>query len=397
METHDLPLSGITVLDFTQVEFGPIATQTLADFGATVIKVERPGVGDIIRHIDKHAETPDSSAYYLSLNRNKKSICVDIKSEAGRNVLKDMLQSVDVLVENFRPGVLDKVGLGFEELHAAFPRLVYASGSGFGHTGPMAKKGGQDMLAQSLSGAAHHARDNEGRPQLHPVSFADFGAGQALVQGILLALLERHKSGLGQQVHVNLFDTMLFAQLQELTQWKLRHEETNFMKDNLAGIFKTLDGWVTVVGLFRDNPLRDICRALEVDDLSAQARFADLQLQLKNRDALWPLLDGALGQYTTDECVRRLDLVDILCAPVLNYDEVVAHEQVAVNEIITTAKHPDLGEISLIRAPIRLSRSPRLVDAPPPNLGADTDDVLARFAGLDDDRIQQLRQTRAIA
>ena len=391
------PLAGVTVLDFTQVEFGPIATQTLADFGATVIKIERPGVGDIIRHIDRHAEDVDSSAYYLSLNRNKKSVCVDLKSTEGRSVIRDLLCYSDVLVENFRPGVLAKAGLSYEDLKDEFPSLIYASGSGFGLTGPLAAKGGQDMLSQSLSGAAHHARDAVGRPQLHPVSFADFGAGQALVQGVLLALLERQRSGLGQHVTVNLLDTLLFAQLQELTQWKLRHEECNFIKDNLAGVFKTHDGWITVVGLFRPNPLRDICEALEVEDLTQDERFVDLASQLANREALWPLLDTALGQYTTAECQKRLDAADILNAPVLDYDDVLAHEQVAVNGVITTTEHPDLGEISLVRSPVRLSRNPQTNDITPSKLGADTNDVLADILGYDAERLQALRDAGAIA
>jgi len=395
--TDSRPLAGVVVLDFTQVEFGPIATQTLADFGATVIKIERPGTGDIIRHIDRHAEDVDSSAYYLSLNRNKSSVAIDLKSEDGRAVVRDLLHHTDVLVENFRPGVLAKAGLGYDDLKDAFPELIYASGSGFGPTGPLAAKGGQDMLAQSLSGAAHHARDAQGRPQLHPVSFADFGAGQALVQGILLALLERYRSGRGQQIHVNLLDTLLFAQLQEITQWKLRREECNFVKDNLAGVFRTQDGWITVVGLFRPNPLQDICRALDVDDLSQDERFGDLASQLANRQQLWPLLDEALGRYTTEECQSRLDAVDILNAPVLDYDEVLAHEQVTLNGALTRTEHPDLGDITLVRSPVRLGRTPQTDDVAPPKLGADTDEVLLAILDYDAERVGSLRESGAIA
>lgn len=395
--TDSRPLAGVRVLDFTQVEFGPIATQTLADFGATVLKIERPSVGDIIRHIDRHAEDIDSSAYYLSLNRNKKSVSVDLKSAQGRAVIKDLLRHSDVLVENFRPGVLDKAGLSYGDLKDEFPSLIYASGSGFGPTGPLAAKGGQDMLAQSISGVANHARDAAGRPQLHPISFADFGAGQALVQGILLALLERHRSGLGQHVRVNLLDTLLFAQLQELTQWKLRREECNFIKDNLAGVFQTQDGWITVVGLFRPNPLQDICRALDVDDLTRDHRFCDLEAQLANREALWPMLDEALGRYTTRECQMRLDAADILNAPVLDYDEVLSDEQVVINDVFTTTEHPDLGDISLVRSPVRLSRTPQIDDFAPPKLGADTDEVLASVLGYDSERLQALRDKGAIA
>lgn len=392
-----LPLDGVTVVDFTQVEFGPIATQTLADFGAKVIKIERPGVGDIIRHIDQHATDIDTSAYYLSLNRNKSSVCVNLKSEQGITVLRELLTEADVLVENFRPGVLEKAGLGFDEVHAQFPHLIYASGSGFGPTGPLAAKGGQDMLAQSLSGAANHARDAAGRPQLHPVSFADFGAGQALVQGILLALIERQQSGLGQHVEVNLLDTMLFAQLQELTQWKLRGKETNFVKDNLAGVFKTEDGWITVVGLFRENPLRDICAAFGMDDLTKEERFKDLKSQLANRGELWPLLDAALARFSTEECLKRLDAADILCAPVLTHEAVLSHEQATVNGVFMTTGHPVAGDVTVVKSPVRLSRNTRTPVASPPKLGADTDKVLADVLSYSPTKLQELRAAGAIS
>ena len=392
-----LPLDGVTVLDFTQVEFGPIATQTLADFGAKVIKIERPGVGDIIRHIDQHATDIDTSAYYLSLNRNKSSVCVNLKSEQGIAVLRELLSEADVLVENFRPGVLEKAGLGFDEVHEQFPHLIYASGTGFGPTGPLSGKGGQDMLAQSLSGAANHARDAAGRPQLHPVSFADFGAGQALVQGILLAIIERQRSGLGQHVEVNLFDTMLFAQLQELTQWKLRGKETNFVKDNLAGVFKTEDGWITIVGLFRENPLRDICAAFDMEDLSKEERFKDLKSQLANKGELWPLLDAALGGFSTEECLKRLDAADILCAPVLTHDAVLSHEQAIANGAFMTTEHPVAGEVTVVKSPVRLSRNSGTPVVSPPKLGADTNKVLADVLGYSPAKLDELRDAGAIA
>ena len=171
------------------------------------------------------------------------------------------------------------------------PRLIHASGSGFGESGPLAGSGGQDMLAQSLSGVAHHARTAEGRPVLHPIAFADFGAGMVLVQGVLLGLYARERTGRGLKVHVNLLDVMLTAQMQELTQWRLRGEELNFVSQYLAGVFRAADGWVTMVGLFRRNPLRVVCGALDMDDLSARSEFSTDADQLANRAELFALLD----------------------------------------------------------------------------------------------------------
>jgi formyl-CoA transferase len=392
------PLSGVTVLDFTQVEFGPIATQTLGDFGADVIKIERPGHGDIIRHIDGFAEGIDDSAYYLSLNRNKQSVCIDLKHPEGVALVHRLLPHVDVIVENFRPGVMERFGLGYEQIHGEYPRVIYASGTGFGADGPLSRKGGQDMLAQALSGAAHHARDDEGRPRLHPVSFADFGAGMALVQGVLLAIIARMHTGQGQRVQVNLLDTMLFAQLQELCQWRLRGQETNFEKDNLAGIFPTEDGWLAVVGLFRPQPLKDICAALGIDDLTAAPEFADLPTQLANRDRLWPLLDEAFSRYTTADAAARLDARDILCAPVQDYAAVMRDAQVIRNASLIPVDHPTLGQICVVRAPVRLSE----VDTargvrPPPRLGQDTESVLVTRLGLTDADLDALRDQGVIA
>lgn len=390
------PLAGVRVLDFTQVEFGPIATQTLADFGADVIKVERPGTGDIIRGIDGFAAGVEDSAYYLSLNRNKRSICIDLKSDDGKAVVHRLLGEVDVVVENFRPGVMEKYGLGYEQIRDAYPALVYASGTGFGRTGPLSHKGGQDMLAQAMSGVAHHARGDDGRPRLHPISFADFGAGMALVQGILMALLARATTGRGQRVDVTLLDTMLFAQLQELTQWQLRRQETNFERQNLAGIFETNDGYIAVVGLFRPHPLRDICRALDMEDLSARPEFVDLRTQLEHRTDLWPLLDSGFAKFDTAEAVSRLDEVDILCAPVLDHDDVIAHAQVAENESFATVAHPVLGDVTVVRSPVRMSDSPMLC-SPPPMLGAHTTDVLSELLGLSEAEVNDLRNSGAIA
>lgn len=392
MDTSAKPLSGVTVLDFSQVEFGPIATQTLGDFGAEVIKVERPGHGDIIRHIDGYADGVDDSAYYLSLNRNKQSVCINLKHPDGLALVHRMLPHVDVLVENFRPGVMDRIGLGYEQVNRDHPHVIYASGTGFGADGPLSHKGGQDMLAQAMSGVANHARDDAGRPRLHPVSFADFGAGMALVQGVLLALISRATTGRGQHVEVNLLDTMLFAQLQELSQWQLRGHETNFEKDNLAGVFPTKDGWLAVVGLFRPEPLRDICAALDIDDLSALPQFLDLSSQLANRDQLWPLLDTAFSRHTTAEAAARLDGRDILCAPVLDYHAVVHADQVLHNDSVVALEHPTLGVITVVRAPVRLSEvDTRTGLRPPPRLGEHTAAVLRTHLGLTDAELGDLR------
>ena len=376
-----LPLAGIRVLDFSQVQFGPMATQTLADFGAEVIKVERPGVGDISRSIDQFAAGVDDSAIFAALNRNKRSIALDVKHPDARCVLDGLLQDTDIVVENFRPGVADRLGIGYEELSARYPALIYAAGTGYGVTGPLAGLGGQDIVAQSLSGAINHNRGPDGRPRIYPVPIVDFGSGMALVQGILLALLERATSGRGQRVDVSLLDTGIFMQMQEYVQWMSRGREINWENDHLVGVFKAADGWISVVGLFRPTPLRTICQALETDDLSADPRFATQHAIREHRPALWELLDRAFARLTVEDISARLSARDILCGPVLDYDEVIDHPQVVRNGTVVSVEHPTLGDLRLVDHPVRLSGAERGPMRPPPLLGQHTIDVLLE-AGL---------------
>jgi crotonobetainyl-CoA:carnitine CoA-transferase CaiB-like acyl-CoA transferase len=389
MPSDVLPLTGTRVLDLTQVMFGPSATQVLADHGADVIKIERPGVGDLIRGIDQMANAHGGeSAYFLALNRNKRSVTVDLQAPAGRELVRELLGEIDVLVHNFRPGVAERLGLGYAELAEEFPRLIHASGSGFGADGPLAAWGGQDMLAQSVSGVAMHARDESGRPTLHPVSFADFTAGMVLVQGILLALLHRERTGVGQHVHVSLLDTMIAAQMQEITQWTMRRFEPNFANQYLAGVFRAQDGWFTLVGLFRPQPLRSVCAAFDTEDLSQRPEFASPELELENRARLFPLLEEVFLRHSVQDCLDRLQAADVLCAPVLDYDQLLAHPQVLRNDMLWDLDTPD-GVVRTTGTPLHLSAVPRHPRQAPPRLGEHTAEVLLEL-GVSAPRIADL-------
>lgn len=390
MSSDVLPLTGVRVLDLTQVMFGPSATQVLADHGADVIKIERPGVGDIIRGIDQMANTHGGeSAYFLCLNRNKRSVTIDLKSPAGLDLVLGLLGEVDVLVHNFRPGVAERLGLGYEQLVEQHPRLIHASGSGFGSKGPLASWGGQDMLAQSVSGVAMHARDQSGRPTLHPISFADFTAGMVLVQGVLLALLHRERTGVGQHVQVSLLDTMVAAQMQEITQWTMRRFEPNFATQYLAGVFQGSDGWFTLVGLFRDQPLRSVCAAFESEDLSQRPEFSTADLERENRTELFALLEEVFAQHTVQDCLDRLAAADILCAPIYDYDQLLAHPQLQHNDMMWELETPD-GTVRTPGSPLHMSGVPVPPRQAPPGLGQHTEEVLLEF-GVAPQRLAELR------
>jgi formyl-CoA transferase len=385
----DLPLSGIKVVDLSQVQMGPMATQMLADFGADVIKVERPGTGDISRTTDPEAQNVDESASFLSLNRNKRSLALDLKAPEAQEILDSLLAQADVLVLNYKAGGAERLGLGWERLHTRFPRLIYASGTGYGESGPMSRAGGQDMVLQSVAGASWHNRAPDGRPSLYPVPFVDFATGMALIQGVLLALIHRQVTDEGQRVDVSLFDSALFTQMQEYTQWLLRRVETHWENDNLVGSFPTSDGWVTVVGLFRPEPLRDLCAALGVQDLSARPEFATREAQSNNRAVLWGELDKTFASFTTEAAVHAITSAGMLCGPVLDYDAVLSHPQTAASGRLRTIDHPRLGPVTVVDNPIRMSAASQRPFRSPPLLGEHSTEVL-REIDVAPERIAQL-------
>jgi formyl-CoA transferase len=327
---------------------------------------------------------------------SSRSIAIDLKQAEGLEVIHTILARTDVLVENFRPGVLERLGLGYADLQERYPHLIYASGSGFGLTGPLAGRGGQDLLAQAMSGMAFHARGADERPQLHPVALADYCAGMALAQGVLLALVQRGKTGRGQHVTVSLLDSMLFSQLQELAMWSARRFEVNWETQNLAGVFRCNDGWICIVGLFRENPLREVCLALGLPDLSADERFTTNDLQVQNRSELWPLLDAGFEKHSVQRCLQSLDERDILCAEVLDYDDVIDHPQVRANQSLVELDVPGLGPVSLVKSPVRLSANPDLPMSLPQTLGQDTTAILEEL-GWQADEIDRLRRSAVVS
>jgi crotonobetainyl-CoA:carnitine CoA-transferase CaiB-like acyl-CoA transferase len=381
------PLEGITVLDFSQIEMGPCATQVLGDFGADVVKIERPGAGDLSRVHMKHAS--GESAVFWSLNRNKRSVALDVRSALGREAIHRLARKADVLVHNFRPGVMERLGFGYAELSAINPRLIYAFGSGYGPTGPYRDKGGQDVLAQAMSGIAARRADPDAPPEPSATPIADFTGGMLLVQAILLALLARERTGRGQIVHVSLLDGMLAMQLQEASVWLNLGQRLNWGAFPLSGTFGTLDGHVVMVGAFKTNPLQDICRALGIEDLSADPRYATHEAQVAHREDLQRRWRQEFGRRTTKQVIDALESVDILCAPVNDIETALNDPQVANNQMVLDMRHPDLGPIRTVGIPVKLEGTPGSVRRPPPRLGEHTREVLAEL-GFSQEEIRTL-------
>ncbi|MFF0946651.1 CaiB/BaiF CoA transferase family protein [Rhizobium leguminosarum] len=377
-----LPLDGIRVIDFTQVMLGPSCTQVLADYGAEVIKIEKVRIGDLSRW--SLGSDPDglNNPVFCSLNRNKKSLALDLKQPEARETVLTLLETADVVVNNFRPGVMERMGFGFEDLKKINKKLIYAVGTGFGLIGPYQHKGGQDVLAQAVSGVMRRKSDSSHPTSIYATPLADYSAGMHLVQGILLALLQRDKTGEGQQVAVSLYNSMLAMQMQEGTTHLMRQKDLNWGAFPLTGVFETTDGAIVMVGAFKQNPLQDICNALEIEDLSQYPHYKDFDAQMARRQELQSIFHDNFAKNATAHWLHRLEDVDILCAPVRSLPEALKDEQTIINKMILEAGETAAGPIRLIGSPIDMSAAEVAVRISPPQLGQHNDEILGSLGRL---------------
>lgn len=378
--SNTLPLEGIRVVDFTQVMMGPSATQMLADFGADVIKIENPRGGDLSRTaFGATDEVGLNNPVFCSLNRNKRSLAISLKEEENRELVYELIRGADVVVSNFRAGVMDRMGFGYEKCRELNPRIIFASGSGYGPAGPYAHKGGQDVLAQAMSGVMIRRADPSLPMSIYPTALCDYTAGMHLVQAVLVALIGVARTGKGQKVEVSLYDSMIAMQMQEATCHLHSGKEINWAEMPLTGVFATADGALVLVGAFKANPLQDICGVLGIEDLSVQ--YPDLEAQRAAKALLQQRFRDEFARESTAHWIARLEDADLLCAPVKNLADVLEDPQTLVNEMIVEFEHPVNGRMQAIACPIHFSAIECGVRLPPPRLGEHNEEIIGELRG----------------
>jgi formyl-CoA transferase/CoA:oxalate CoA-transferase len=394
----DGPLSGFTILDLTRVLSGPYCTMVLSDLGARVIKVEQPGKGD-----DTRAWGPpfigDESAYFLSINRNKESVTLDFKPAAGRAVLEKLIARADVLVENFRPGTLTRAGFGWEAVHARFPRLVYASISGYGQTGPRTEEAGYDAVMQAEGGLMSVTGDADRPGYRLGVAITDMVAGLYAAQGITAALLARERSGLGQRVDIGMLDTTAALLTYQAANW-FATGQTPLRKGNRHATiapyetFTTADGEI-VIAVGNDEIWKRFCQVIGLPEMAADPRFLTNKDRMANYDDMRPAIDRAFRTATNGEWVQRLNAGNVANGEVRDIGQMLVDPQLAARDMIATMLHPTIGATRVIGAPIKLSGTPASLRTPPPVLGQHTDAVLGEL-GYSASAISDLRHNRVV-
>ncbi|HNT75364.1 MAG TPA: CoA transferase [Anaerolineae bacterium] len=393
-----MALEGLRILDLTRVLAGPYATMILADLGADVLKVEIPGVGDDSRNFGpyQHGE----SAYFMSLNRNKRSMTLNLKSPRGKQIIRELAAQVDVVIENFRPGTLEKLGLGYETLREINPRLIYAAISGFGRTGPYSQRPAYDGVVQAMGGVMSITGPEDGTPTRVGTSIGDIIAGIFMATGVLSALAARERTGQGQLVDVAMLDCQVAILENAIARYGVTGEIPRPIGSRHPSVvplepFETQDGEL-MVAVGNDTVWLRLCEALERPDLGADPRFTANPSRLAHYAELRPLLAEIFVTRTNADWQARLDAVGVPASPINNVPQVMEHPQVLAREMLVKVLHPVAGELTMAGIPIKLSETPGAMRAPAPTLGQHTEEVLRDLLGYTPEQIAELRDEGAI-
>ena len=392
------PLEGLRVLDFTIAQQGPYATLLLADMGAEVIKVEQPGHGEVGRVIGIDRKT-GFGAYFLAINRGKKSLTLELKSDRGRDVALRLARDCDIVVHNFRPGVMEKLGLGYEAFKTENPAVIYAGASAFGSKGPMGKKPGNDILAQAYGGLMSLTGEGDA-PIPTGAAIADHIGALTLAMGIVSALFHRERTGKGQEIEASLLGSIMAAQSWELTLHMMNgelHEKAgrgNSLLPFQWYTFRTADGYLAIGGVSPDR-WPAFCKAIDRPDLATDERWSQIGNRMRDRHEINALLDEQLSTRETGNWLPRLEEADVFCAPVMDYAQLTTGEQANANGYILDIDHPRRGPTKVIPFPLTFSDSPADSSQPEPLLGEHSETVL-RDRGYSDEEIESLRSAGVI-
>ncbi len=390
------PLAGLVVADFTQLAQGPFATQMLGDLGAEIIKIE-PIKGDWMRHWSMaNLFVEGEGASYLSFNRNKRSIAIDLKNPRGKDVALRLVDHADVVIENFRPGVMERLGLGYETLAERNPRIIYCASSGWGQTGPYVSRPGQDLLVQAVAGVGYLNGNADEPPQGVGVGIADFTAGFHIVYGVLAALYARDRTGQGQRVDVNLLDSILNLHIQELSLYLNGAGLPVRSGSNIPGaylgapygFYETADGYIAIAM----NPIDKLARLVGIEGYEDPPESKIRE----GRDEVRADFQMGFLKKTTQEWLDILLAEDIWVAPVNDFAAVEADPQVRENEMIVEWEHPKAGTVRGVGIPVKFSDTPGEIRRPAPLLGEHTEEILREFAGYGEDDVRELQESGAV-
>jgi crotonobetainyl-CoA:carnitine CoA-transferase CaiB-like acyl-CoA transferase len=385
-------LEGVRVLDFTQMMMGPWATQFLGDMGADIVKIERPGVGEWERGLRAMGELVDGqSPFFLAMNRNKRSVAIDLKHPRARDVVLRLAERSELVVENFRPGVMDRLGIGYDDLRTVSPSIVFVSGTGFGPNGPYVGRPGQDLLIQSMTGLAAYGGRRDDPPTPSGSSIVDASTALLLAFSAMVGLFHRERTGEGQRIDVSLFNTAIALQCQEIAAFLNMEKQFERSEAGIGG------AWLSApFGIYRtaDRPIAIAMASLavvgELIGTPELAEYDEGNRAYDERDDVYRIVQERLIERPAADWLEILATKDVWAAPVQTFDDLVDDPQVEHNRLFETVRHPSGGDLRVVGVPMRFSETPGEIRSGPPAVGAHTDEVLTE-AGFTDDEIRALR------
>ncbi len=397
---HQPLLQGVRVLDLSRVLAGPYCTMMLGDLGADIVKVEAPGLGDDTRHWGPPFAGGGESAYFLCVNRNKRSITLNLKSDEGQHILRQLIGQSDILVENFRVGTLEKWGLGYEALQDLHPGLIYCTITGYGYTGPYRHLAGYDFIIQAQGGVMSITGPADGEPYKVGVAIADITAGLFACNAILAALFEHQRSGLGQRIDISLLDTQVAWLANVGSNYLISGEPTVRYGNAHPNIvpyqtFKASDGYFALA-VGNDSQWRLLCEKAGKPEWTSDPRFTTNAGRVQNRQQLIPLLDELFARHEIAYWLSMLEAIGVPGGRINTIDQVMSDPQVRARQMVIEVAHPSAGLVKMVASPLNIPTAPPVVRLPPPTLGQHSEEILQQVLGYDHEAVERLHAAQVI-